>query len=187
MAYILPECITSELRGNRNRNRIDEYNFFDIIHCFEITFQKGYYFTNLTPEKWKSFINFKLLVDIINLLKSYSLDKKLIKFDECEDKIKTKHKKNFKMLEYLSKQFKFSNMIYDLDELATIFDEYEIGDPVLKKALNPFIKEVQKIWEFKLNKEVEEFIILHQAQEFMQQLHNGEIILNYNDSDSDSD
>ena len=149
----------------------------------EITkFQKGYYYANLTPEKWKSPINFKLLVDIINLLKSYSLDEKLIKFDECEDEIKIKHTKDFKMLEYLSKQFKFSNMIY---ELAKIFDEYEIGDPVLKKALNPFIKEVQKIWEFKLNKEVEEFSILHQAQEFIQQLHNGEIIPNYNDSDSD--
>ena len=170
-------------------NQVDyEYNFFDIIHWFEITkFQKGYYFTNLTPEKWESLINFKLLVDIINLLKSYSLDENLINFEECEEEIKINHKKNFKMLEYLSKKFKFSNMIYDLDELATFFDEYEIGDPLLKKALNPFIKEVQKIWEFKLNEEVEEFIILHQAEELEQELHNGAIIINYDDSDSDSD
>ena len=165
-----------------------EYNFFDNIHRFKITkFQKGYYFTNLTPEKWKSLINFKLLVDIINLLKSCLLDEKIIKFYECEDEIKIKHKKNFKMLEYLSKQFKFSNMIFDLDELSIIFDEYEIGDPVLKKALNPFIKEVQNIWELKLNEEVEEFIIDQQAKEMLQQLLNGEIIPNYNDSDTDSD
>ena len=163
-----------------------EYNIFDIIHWFEITtFQKSYYLTNLTPEKWESFTNFKLMVDIINLLKSYSLDEKLIKFDECEDEIKIKDKKDFEMLEYLSTQFKFSNMIFDLDELALIFDEYEIGDPLLKKALNPFIKEVQKIWEFKLIEEVEEFIIDQQAKEMIQQLHNGEIIPNYNDSDSD--
>ena len=83
-----------------------EYNFFDIIHRFEITkFQKVYYVTNLKPEKRKSLINFELLVDIINLLKSYLLDEKLIKFDECEDEIKIKHKKDFEMLEYLSKQF----------------------------------------------------------------------------------
>ena len=106
-------------------------------------------------------------------MKSYSLDEKLIKFDECKDEIKIKHKKDFEMMEYLSKQFKFFNMIFDLEELAIIFDEYEIGDPLLKKALNPFIKEVQKIWEFKLNEEVEEFIIDQQAKEMMQQLHNG--------------
>ena len=83
-------------------------------------------------------------------MKVYILEDKQIKLGKCEDLIKIKHKKNLKLLEYLSKQFKFSNIIFDIDELADIFIEYEneIEDDKLKKALNPFIKEVKKILEF---------------------------------------
>ena len=74
------------------------------------------------------------------------LEDKQVKLGECEDLIKIKHKKNLKLLEYLSKQFKFSNMIFDLDELADIFIEYETEDNKIKKALNPFIKKCKRFW-----------------------------------------
>ena len=153
-----------------------DYDFFDMLHWFDLSkFQTSYYISNLTHERWESWINFKILVDIIKRLKDYSLDVKLIEFEECEDKIKIKHKKNFEMVEYLSKKFKFSNLIYDLDELAGMFDEYEIKDDKLKKALKPFIKEVQKIWEIELNKEVEDFIIDGEVKEMWEKAINNEL------------
>ena len=87
-------------------------------------------------------------------------------------------------------KFKFSNKIYDLEEVADIFYEHsnncENVYPDLKKVIEPFIIKVQKIWKKSMPDELEDYIINVDAKDiyFRFQQNNNE---NVRDDESDSE